>query len=59
LGIILYVSSLAASQAEIAVYSIGLAVTIATIIITVLVFIYNYAVKSDVIAVGISKKNKS
>jgi hypothetical protein len=58
LGIILYVSSLAESKAEIAVYSIGLAVTIATIIITVLVFIYNYAVKTDVITVGINKKPK-
>jgi hypothetical protein len=56
LGIILYISSLAQSKAEVAVYSIGLAITLTTIILTIIIFIYNYTIKTNVITVGINKK---
>lgn len=56
LGVISYVSSLASTKAELVLYGVGISVTVAIIIITLIVYLCTYVLKSDVDILGIDRK---
>ena len=59
LGVILYVSSLASTKAQIVVYAVGISVTVVIILLTLIIYFCKYGLKSDVEIQGVDKKRKN